>query len=1144
MPTPTLTLLGPPQLRRSDSAPVAFRSRKELALLAYLAVEHGRPHRREALLALLWPDAPADAARNSLRVALANLRHALGPDSVALVVARQTVQLTPDRDGWLDVAAFRALLDACRAHPHPRAETCRACADRLAQAAGLYGGDFLAGFSLPDAKPFQEWAHVCGADLHQRAMDALAALAAAHEVAGNYQALGQCARRQLALEPWHEPAHRQLMRGLAVLGNRHAALAQYEACCAVLADELGVEPEAETRLLYERICAGELTAVFRDPTAPPRSLPTPLTPLVGRETELATLRAWRAVRLLTLVGAGGIGKTRLALELARELVSTYVDGVSFVPLSPLDTPDAIVPAIAAALQLTLQGDQTAALLHFLRDKELLLILDNFEHLIEGAALVPAILEGAPRVRVIVTSRERLNVRGEHVYAVEGLGYTLDSSAEALRVPAAQLFVHGAQRVAPGFALTAATAGDVLRICRLVQGMPLALELAAACVDSITLAQIAALIEQGSRVPEAEWRDAPERHQSMAAVFASSWRLLSAEEQQALCRLAVFRDGWTQEAAEAVAGVSPLVLRRLVRKSLAQRDGRQGAGGRYIMLEPLRQLALARLGASADELVALHGTYYLRLLAAQEAALIRDEASPALDALHGEFTNIRHAWAWASARADSAWELLEASLYAFNFYIGNGRYTESMHTYDVAVERLRGAVASGDGTNPARGGQRRLLGKLLTQTAVVAIGHGQYAKGYAEAQEAVAICRETGAVEGELQGGLLLAIAHMALGRDGAEAEMQAVLAQAREAQERSLANEMLRFIEWRSVYWMAWAAAHRGDALAARRWASEGIAISGRQGTQRGELSCLELLATAEWELGDDGAARVSLERIQSLARPFQYPSAEGVALYGFAELALRRGGYAEARELLERAVVVFRTAGDAYRKGLVLGSLTRLLLVLGEAQEAQARLEQLESLATVDVGHYSAWLAELVRALLAEHRGELAHALAAAERALAMTRQTRQDGQAADALVVIGRVHERAGRWEQAATAHAEALASYERLGLAVQTAEPLAGLARIALRRGDVESARRYAGPALAILAAHPWAGLGSPFALHLACYQALEAQHDPRAPQLLHGMRERLRGCLEQFAAERSQSAFIEATQAHRVLMRGDATTNGAR
>lgn len=1144
MSTLTLSLLGPPQVRRSDGAPMVFRSRKELALLAFLAVEHARPHRRESLLALLWPDVPVDAARNSLRVALANLRQALGPDSAALVVDRQTVQLIPDGDGWLDVAAFRALLDACRAHPHPRAETCRACVERLAQATGLYGGDFLAGFSLPDAEPFGEWAHQCGAELHGRAMGALATLAAAHEAAGDYQALCQCARRQLALEPWHELAHRQLMRGLVVLGNRNAALAQYETCRAALAAELGVEPEAETRLLAERIRESQLPAVFRDPAAPPHHLPTPLTPLVGREADLAAVRAQHAVRLLTLVGAGGIGKTRLALELARERLAAYADGVYFVPLAPLEAAERIPAAIAMTMHLTLRGDQTAALLRFLRDKELLLILDNFEHLIGGAALVPAILEGAPGVRVIVTSRERLNVRGEHVYVVEGLGYTLDSSAEALRVPAAQLFVQCAQRVAPGFGLTDANAGDVLRICHLVQGMPLALELAAASVDSITLAQIAALIEQGSHVPEAEWRDAPERHQSMAAVFASSWRLLSAEEQQALCRLAVFRDGWTREAAEAVAGVSPLVLRRLVRKSLAQRGGRQGAGDRYMMLEPLRQLALARLGAAANDLAARHGSYYMRLLAAHEGPLARDDCSDALDALQLERTNILQAAAWVAERAEAHIELIDASVYALAFYCSDGLPFESLRTFSLALERLRAQLEAGALRGPERAAAHRAVGKLLGIVASAALVQGQYARAVTTAHEAVAVSSEGGEVAGELYGRLLLALAHLASRRDGAQTEMLQLLASVRAVREHAPADAILEYLEWSCSYRAAWYAARDGDVGQARRLIGEGLAMCRRFETRRGEILCLELCATLERDAGDDTAARRSLARLRELAQPNRYPSAEAIALHGYGELALRQGRFVEARSLMARSLAAFRAADDVYREMLVLASLIPLLLILGDTREAQARLEQFETLAASEFGYQQVGRLELTRALVAEHCGDAGAVVVVAERGLALARQSRQDGPAADVLVVLGRAYERTERWEQAATAHAEALASYERLGLSIPTAEPLAGLARLALRRGDIEAAQRYASSLLAILAAHPWAGLGSPFALHLACYQVLAAVQDPRAPQLLHGLRERLRGCLEQFASERSQRAFIEASEAHRLLLQGDAKTNDAR
>ncbi|HEY3231388.1 MAG TPA: BTAD domain-containing putative transcriptional regulator [Roseiflexaceae bacterium] len=231
----TLALLDPPQIAHADGTALV-RARKELALLAYLAVESRQEHSRDTLLGMFWPEATEEAARNSLRVALANLRAALGEAARPyLLSTRHSVQVSAASDHTLDVAAFGALLAECRAHRHEHGALCAECVARLAQAIALYRGDFLTGFALPDSTSFEEWALIQREALHQQALEALDTLAAYHDRQGDYAALARAARRQLELEPWREQAHRQLMRALA-------ALAQYATCRQVLEAELGVEP--------------------------------------------------------------------------------------------------------------------------------------------------------------------------------------------------------------------------------------------------------------------------------------------------------------------------------------------------------------------------------------------------------------------------------------------------------------------------------------------------------------------------------------------------------------------------------------------------------------------------------------------------------------------------------------------------------------------------------------------------------------------------------------------------------------------------------------------------------------------------------------------------------------------------------------
>src|SRR5262249_11094821 len=332
------------------------------------------------------------------------------------------------------------------------------------------------------------------------------------------------------------------------------------------------------------------------PPTPTHNLPAALTPLVGRAGELDQLAAWLTrpdCRLITLVGTGGVGKTGLALELARAHLASFSDGVYFVSLAPLASADALASAIVRALDLAVQaGDLTAALVRALRHKQILLVLDNFEHLLDGVGLVLELLQAAPGLRIVATSRERLNVRGEQCYAVQGLEYKPSATATDVAPPAVRLFAQSAQRVQPEFSVSEANLPELMRIGRLTLGMPLALELAAAWVELLPLAEIAAQIERSADFLATDMHDLPERQRSMRAVFDWSWQLLRPDEQRIFRQLAVFRGGFTIAAAQTVAEASLRSLLRLVEKSLLQIDE-----GYYKIHELLRQFAAEQLTAT-------------------------------------------------------------------------------------------------------------------------------------------------------------------------------------------------------------------------------------------------------------------------------------------------------------------------------------------------------------------------------------------------------------------------------------------------------------------------------------------------------------------------------------------------------------------
>ena len=356
------------------------------------------------------------------------------------------------------------------------------------------------------------------------------------------------------------------------------------------------------------------------------SLPLMLTPFVGREkefVEIARLLDDPACRLLTLTGPGGIGKTRLALEVARRL--TFPEGVYFVPLQPLDSPDIIISTIADALKFPFYSDQDVKtqLLSYLREKRLLLVMDNFEHLLDGAILLPEILDNTTNIKLLITTRERLHLREEWVFDVGGLAFPeSDPTTKREEYSAVQLFVQHARRA--GYIPQQVDTPVIVQICQLVEGIPLAVELAAAWTHAISCADIAREITHSLDILTTALRNIPEKHRSMRAAFEQSWKLLPADEQMVFSQLSVFRGGFRREAAEAITSASLMTLAALVDKSLLRTNG----NGRYDMHDLLRQYGDEQLQASgtANSVRDTHSQYYLELLHLRESGIQRPQTN--------------------------------------------------------------------------------------------------------------------------------------------------------------------------------------------------------------------------------------------------------------------------------------------------------------------------------------------------------------------------------------------------------------------------------------------------------------------------------------------------------------------------------------
>ena len=843
----TIGLLGRPSITCAGQ-PLELRLRKELALLAFLAAEQEHRHSREALAGLLWPDDPEETARNNLRVVLAGLRRQLGAAGAGCLAAdRQHVRFVPESEHALDVRAFRELLAAVRAHAHGAAERCEACVARLAEAADLYQGEFLAGFSLSDSPPFDEWATVMREHLHQQQLQAVEMLTTAAELRGDHAAQVGYARRQLALEPWREVAYAQLMRGLWASGQRSAALDQYETCRRILADELGLEPSPELATLAEQLRAATSPRVAAPPAATPDLKPAPryqlpaeLTSFVGRDEQIAAIAdALDGARLVTLTGPGGCGKTRLAIRVAAEVANRYADGLRLVELASLDDPALLLQAVAAALGLRESSGRPLRqlLADELQDRQLLLLLDSCEHLVEACrALAEPLLRACPGLTMLATSRELLRVPGERVWPIPAMvvpGPEVATPELLLAYDSIRLFVERAAAVAAHFALSAANGPAVAQICRRLDGIPLAIELAAARVRHMPIEALAAGLDNSLSLLTATNANAPPHQRTLRATLDWSYARLTAAEQVLLRGLAVFAGGCTLQAIEAVAaeqgtqnkalgrerGSEQLslsdadyslldLLSQLVDKSLLLVEHRN-ATPRYRMLETVRAYGLEQLAAAGETELARdrHQAYFLALAEAAESHWFGANQVAWLDLIALEHDNLRAALDRAMAGADAHAALrMVTSLRSFWYTRGH---------YDEGRQRILRALAL-----PAAQARTALRASALNAAGAHLWAGGSADEAQHLLEQALAIGREVG---DELNTGW--ALLHM-----GMIAYQQGDYPAAQQALESGLAGCQLagpqgrRGVGWGLIF-LGDLALHSGDAELARSRFEASVAL-------------------------------------------------------------------------------------------------------------------------------------------------------------------------------------------------------------------------------------------------------------------------------------------------------------------------------
>ena len=913
----TLKLLGVPEVLENGRAVTAFRSTKTRALLYYVATK-ARPEARSNLAGLFWGELPDANANANLRKTLTNLRQSVGP---YLAITRDSVGLNEANPLWLDVAAFEAALQ-------------RNVPTDLETAVDLYRGDFLEGFYVEGAPAFETWLLAERYRLREQLLLALHTLAKVYAGRRQLARAIRHAQHLLGLEPLREDAHRLLMSLFAENGQRARALAQYEACAKVLAEELEVEPAEETTALLQQIRDGTFTPAQPTPAvlAPRHNLPAPTTSFVGRERELARIERWLAEptsRLLTIVGPGGVGKTRLAQQAARNAVDRFADGVWTVSLASLEDAANTPTAVAATMGITFFGEAgpEAQVIRYLHRKRLLLVLDNAEHLLSQAFadFLMEILTQAPAVTIIVSSRQRLEMQAEQVLDLPGLAYPDEEVAvSGSAYPAGQLFLQRAE--GHGYALPAAPQRDeaVYRLCRLVDGLPLALELAAAWTPTMSPAEILDALERGLDFLATNVRDIPPRHRSMRAVFDRSWEMLGADERRVLRQLAYFRGGFSADAAARVVGTTAEQLQGLVNKSLV----RAHSGDRYDMHELIRHYAASKLAQHPDEAEALargHGRYFAAFLAAREETIRGAYYLQAKAEIEAEVDNVRQAWEWAVA-AHSA-EDIARSAETLHYYFLNtqGLFGEAAQRFQRAAAQIAEHVEH-EG--------RPLVGRLLLKAAANRRMVGQLEEASRLVEESLAIFYRH-----ELAADVIRATSTLGVIRLQQNDKEKALrLAETAVAQARELDAPVDLCLCLNNL---AYVLAHNGKHEAAAAIAEESAALAQDIAYSHGALSAMNMLGVYYQQIGEMEKAEAIFEKLVARCRETATRSRLAQAINNLGALYKKRGDLNRALPLLQEALSLYDAVGQLHYANFVKVMLGELSLEQGNLELAQRHCQQ-----------------------------------------------------------------------------------------------------------------------------------------------------------------------------------------------------------
>ncbi len=871
MPFLQLQCFGIFQVKLAGNSRVPFGTEKVRALLAYLAIECDHPVTRQFLTGLLWPDQPEKTAQHNLRQALSTLRKLLQDESHEepfILVIGDSLQFNTRADQWVDVHRFQEQMEKGLSLAQGKRKNSRPNIACLQTGLALYQGQFLSQFTLDDSNSFDEWVFMQRENCNQRAIQALSTLADYHERREEYHPAYLATEKLSALAPWDEAAHLQAIRLLALQGQWNQAQARYQTMCNIFTRQMALEPSPEATDLLDQVrkCSVNNSVFSPRYPKPVHNIQLPPDPFFGRQLELENLAEMIANpenQLITLLGVGGTGKSRLALQVAYVQIGLFSDGVWFVPIKELGVIQSITDTLS--IDLSSESQPLEILTRYLRDKNLLLVLDSFEHVQNEVEIISKLVEAGPNIVVLVTSRQRLNLRHELVFLVEGLEnppLIIQTAAEPEKYSASALFLARMRRLRNGLSLNDDDFHALATICRLLNGLPLGLELAAAATWSNSLTEIAQAIQNNLDFLENRCSDVPTRHRSMRAAFDYSWKLLTAEQKLIFKHLSVFEGSFQRSAAETIINCNMRDITDLLDRSLLH----QTQNGRFEIPEPILPYISEHLDQSGTEkhhFLRQHANYYTELFESHIDNLNGKDILPALKSLVPELGNARQAWFWAVENRDL--NILSRLLSPLH---------QLLHTRSASHESIDLLIRSLVLTPPFKD-EDHFLARVKIRIGMDFLRIGQLKK-----------------AEEELISGL-------------------AILEQLDESDDLILGLDTLATLFQK-----------QGQQVQAKQLALRALQLSEEYGNTLGKKNALFLLADIEFRLGNLKAAESMMQNCLILARQTENPMALLAPLNSLGDYACYEEDYKVALNNFEECLQISRELGSGYHEAIQLNNL------------------------------------------------------------------------------------------------------------------------------------------------------------------------------------------------------------------------------